>query len=189
MSTTTNTAAALHVVNQYNDAGKALIGAYRAGASRLLGTGASRYSAFLDGRRIPMVSDEAKARLLNAQAKVTSFLENRLDVDTGRVIALMDRVANGATSGIESLANATARVETQFGGSVINTVGRAYQPIADISVKLADTVAAGAKKLESRATDNGVNAKVVKAVKTVKAEKVAEVKSAVSRAKRAVRKA
>ena len=189
MSTTNNTAAAIHVVNQYNDAGKALIGAYRAGANRLLGAATTRYSAFIDSSRLPMLGDDAKARLVDTQAKVTGFLKSRVDADTSRVVALMDSVASRTTNGIESFANAAERVETKLGASVVNTFGRAYQPIADISVKLADTVAAGAKKLEARAADNDVVASVEKAAKTVKTAVVEPVARRASQAKRAVRKA
>jgi hypothetical protein len=50
MSTQNISTAAIHVVGQYNDAGKTLVSAYRAGAHRLLGGAASRYSDFLGKR-------------------------------------------------------------------------------------------------------------------------------------------
>lgn len=166
MSTQNISTAAIHVVGQYNDAGKTLVSAYRAGAHRLLGGAASRYSAFLDARELPMVSDDVKARLLSAQEKVTGFLASRLDIDTSRVVSLMDRVATGATSGIESIANIAARVEAPLGASVVNAFNRVHQPIADVSVKIADTIAAGAKKIESRvAGEAAVAEEAVKAAK------------------------
>ena len=167
MSTQTISTAAIHVVGQYNDAGKTLVNAYRAGVHRLLGGAASRYSAFLGARELPMVSEDVKARLLGAQEKVTGFLANRLDIDTSRVVALMDRVATGATSGIESIANVAARVEAPLGASVVSAFDRVHQPIADISVKIADTVAAGAKKIETRVAGNG---EAVAKEETVKAK-------------------
>lgn len=166
MSTQNISTAAIHVVGQYNDAGKTLVSAYRAGAHRLLGGAASRYSAFLDARELPMVSDDVKARLLSAQEKVTGFLASRLDIDTSRVVSLMDRVATGATSGIESIANIAARVEAPLGASVVNAFNRVHQPIADVSVKIADTIAAGAKKIESRvAGEAAIAEETVKAAK------------------------
>jgi hypothetical protein len=122
MSTQNISSAAIHVIGQYNDAGKTLVNAYRAGAHRLLG----------------------------AHNKVTGFLTKRIDIDTGRMVALMDRFAETATSGIESVAKAAARVEAPLTTSVINAFARVHQPIASVSVKIADTVAAGAKKIESR---------------------------------------
>ncbi|SCK58338.1 hypothetical protein VAR608DRAFT_6220 [Variovorax sp. HW608] len=118
MSTQNISSAAIHVVGQYNDAGKTLVNAYRAGAYRLLGG--------------------------------TGFLAKRVDIETGRLVALMDRFAESATSGIESIAKAAARVEAPLTTSVINAFARVHQPIASASVKIADTVAAGAKKIERR---------------------------------------
>ena len=155
MSTQSISSAALHVIGQYNDAGKTLLNVYRTGAHRLLGGAASRYNSFLGQRDLPLVNEDAKAKLLGAHEKVTGFLTNRIDVDTGRVVDLMDRMAAKATSGIESLAKATARIEESLGASVVNTFARVNQPIADVSIKIADTVAAGAKKIESRVAGTG----------------------------------
>jgi hypothetical protein len=179
MSTQTISTAAIHVVGQYNDAGKTLVSAYRTGAHRLLGGAASRYSAFLGERELPMVSEDIKARLIGAHEKVTGFLANRLDIDTSRVVNLMDRVATGATSGIESIANVVARVEAPLGASVLETLNRVNQPIADVSVKIADKIAAGAKQLESRVAGTTEAAPVVKAAK-------AKAKTATRRAVRTV---
>lgn len=167
MSTQSISTAAIHVVGQYNDAGKTLVSAYRAGAHRLLGGAASRYSAFLDARELPMVSDDDKARLLSAQEQVTGFLANRLDIDTSSIVALMDRVATGATNGIESIASIAARIEAPLGASAMNAFHSVHQPIADVSVKIADTVAAGAKQIESRVSGND---NAVAKEKTVKAK-------------------
>ncbi|MDL9999981.1 hypothetical protein QTI24_15290 [Variovorax sp. J22P240] len=165
MSTQNISTAVIHVVGQYNDAGKTLVSAYRTGAHRLLGGAASRYSDFLGKRELPLVSEDIKTRLLGAQEKVTGFLANRLDIDTSRVVNLMDRVATGATSGIESIANVVARVEAPMGASVIETLNRVHQPIADVSVKIADKIAAGAKQIESRVAGTTTTAEVVKTVK------------------------
>ncbi|MDM0077420.1 hypothetical protein QTH90_23640 [Variovorax sp. J2P1-59] len=181
MSTQNISTAAIHVVGQYNDAGKTLVSAYRTGAHRLLGGAASRYSEFLGKRELPLLNEDIKARLLGAQEKVTGFLAKRLDIDTSRVVNLMDRVATGATSGIESVANVVGRVEAPLGTSVINTLARVHQPIATVSVKIADTIASGAKKIESRVAGTGT-AEVVKTVK-------AKAKPVTRRAVRTTRKA
>ena len=103
MTNTTLSSVAVHVVGRYNEAGKTLVAAYRAGGHRVLGSTAARY----------------------AQAqKVTEFLATRLDADTGRVIDVLDRVAAVTTNGIES--------------------------ISALTVKIADQVADGAKKIEAR---------------------------------------
>ncbi|MDH6170391.1 hypothetical protein M2282_005561 [Variovorax boronicumulans] len=185
MSTqTTLASAAIHVVGQYNDAGKTLVGAYRTGVHRLLGGAASRYSNFLGSRQIPLVSEQIKANLIGAQEKVNGFLANRLDIDTSRIVSVMDRVAAGTTSGIETVAGRVARVESPVVTSVLNTLNAVNQPIATVSVQIADRIAAGAKQIETRVA--GVDAEIAKPVRTVK-PKAAVAKKPVRRA--AARKA
>jgi hypothetical protein len=165
MTTQTISTAAVHVVGQYNEAGKTLVGAYRAGVHRLLNGAASRYTDFLGQRQLPLLNDGIKARLIGTQEKINGFLANRLDIDTSRVVSVMDRVAAGTTSGIESVAKVAARVESPMGSSVLNTLGSLHMPIANVSVQIADKIAAGAKQIESRVAGDTTAAKVVKTVK------------------------
>ncbi|MBO9648097.1 MAG: hypothetical protein J7605_06260 [Variovorax sp.] len=165
MSTQNISSAAIHVVGQYNDAGKTLLNAYRTGAHRLLGGVASHYNSFFEGRELPLIDEDAKARLLGAYEKVTGFLTNRVDIDTGRALALMDRAAETATSGIESLAQASARVEESLGSSIAEVVQHVHEPIASLSVKIADAVAASAKIVESRVAGTAAASQEVETVK------------------------
>jgi len=142
--------AAIHVVGQYNDAAKTLVGAYRAGVHRVLNGASARTAQFLDGRQVPLVTEGIKARLIETQEKAHGFLANRLDIDTSRVVNLMDRVATGTTGGIESVAKLAARVESPLGTTVLNKISDIQMPVAKISMKLADKVVAGAKKIEER---------------------------------------
>jgi len=184
MSTQTSIAsAAVHVVGQYNDAGKTLVGAYRAGVHRLLGGAASRYSDFLGSRQIPLVSEQVKANLIGAQEKINGFLANRVDIDTGRIVSVMDRVAAGTTSGIEAVAGRVARVESPVATSVINAIGARNQPLATVSVQIADRIVAGTKQNEARVSGAEEAAKPVRTVKA----KAAAAKKPVRRA--AARKA
>lgn len=179
---TTLASAALHVVGQYNDAGKTLVGAYRTGVHRLLGGAASRYSEFLGARQIPMVSEDIKARLIGAQEKVNGFLANRLDIDTSRIVNAMDRVAAGTASGIETVAGRVAGVQSPVVTSVVNTLSALNRPMANVSVQIADRIAAGARQIEVRVSGE----EAAQPVRTVKA-KAAVAKKPVRRA--AARKA
>jgi hypothetical protein len=165
MSTQNFSSIAIHVVGQYSDAGKTLVSAYRTGAHRLLNGATSRYSQFLGARELPLVSESVKAKLIGAQEKINGFLANRLDIDTSRIVAVLDRVASGATSGIESVANAAARVESPLGTSVLNTLNSIHLPIANVSMQIADKVAAGAKQIEGRVAGSASAAGVAKTVK------------------------
>jgi len=161
--------AAIHVIGQYNDAGKTLVGAYRAGVHRLLGGAASRSTEFLGSRQIPLVSEQVKANLLGAQEKINGFLANRLDIDTGRIVSVMDRVAAGTTSGIEAVAGRVAGVESPIVTSVVKTLNALNQPMANVSVQIADRVAAGARQIEVRVSGTEES----KPVRTVKAKAAA----------------
>ena len=180
MSTQNLSSVAIHVVGQYNDAAKTLVGAYRAGAHRLLGGAASRYSEFLGNRQLPMVSDKIKTNLISAQEKVNGFLTNRLDIDTGRVVSVMDRMAAGTTSGIESVANAAARVEAPMVSTLLQQLTAFNLPVANLSAQIADRIAAGAKQIEVRVAGNE-EAPVERTVK-------AKTQAAVKPVRRAVRK-
>lgn len=158
-------AIAIHVIGQYNDAGKTLVSAYRSGAHRLLDGAASRYGQLLGKRRLPLVGEDLKTRLIGAQEKVSGFLARRLDADTGRVVSVMDRVATGATSGIASVANVAARVESPLGASVLNTLGSLHMPIAKVSMQIADRMAAGARQIETRVAGTTTVAGKVKTVR------------------------
>jgi hypothetical protein len=156
MSTQNFATAAIHVVGRYNEAGRTLVSAYRTGAHRLLNGAASGYGRLLGQRQLPLLNDDIKARLVGAQEKVNGFLASRLDIDTSRVVNAMDRVATGATSGIESAAHLAARVESPFGNAVLGTLHGLHMPIAQVSVRIADRIAAGAKQLEARAAGGTV---------------------------------
>ena len=164
MTTQNLSTVAIHVVGQYNDAGKTLVSAYRTGVHRLLNGAASRTSQFLGKRQLPLMGEDIKARLIGAQEKVNGFLANRLDIDTSRVVNAMDRVATGTTGGITSVADAAARIESPLGTSVLNTLGSLHMPIANVSMQIADKIAAGAKQIESRVAGTPA-AKVVRTAK------------------------
>jgi len=148
--TTTISSAAIHVVGRYNEAGKTLVGAYRAGGHRLLSGTAARY--------------------VRVQS-VTDFLATRLDADTGRVIEVMDRVAAASTSGIETVAARAAQIESPLAATVIKTVTAINLPIATLTAQIADQVAAGAKQIEARVAGAEVQAPVRAVKKAATARK------------------
>lgn len=130
MTTQTLSSVAIHVVGRYNEAGKTLVGAYRTGAHRLL--------------------DGVAERFAPAQ-KVTDFLSERLDIDTDRVVAVMDRIAAANTNGIETVADRFAKIESPVATSLISTITKLNLPMYNVSAQIADSVAEGAKQIETRA--------------------------------------
>ena len=143
MSTQNLSSVALHVVGQYNEAGKTLVSAYRTGAHRVLGGVASRFAPV---------------------QKATDFLASRLDIDTSRVVNVMDRVAAASTNGIEAVADRAARIESPIATSMMNTFTAINLPIANVSAQIADKIAEGAKSIETRVAGT-TEAKVVRTVK------------------------
>ena len=171
MSTSTLSSVAVHVVGQYNEAGKHLVGAYRSGALRAIGAVngvATRYNEFLGKRELPLMSEQIKSGLVTAQEKVTGFLSERLARDTDFVAKAMDTVAERTTGGIQYLANAASRVESELGKSAITALSAVHMPAATISKLVADKVAEGARQIEVRVA--GEQADAAEVVTTVKAK-------------------
>lgn len=144
MSTQNLSSVAVHVIGQYNEAGKTLVSAYRTGAHRVLGGVASRFGRV---------------------QKATDFLASRLDIDTSRIVNAMDRVAAASTNGIEAVAGRAAQIESPVATSVMNTVTTLNLPIATLSARIADKVAEGAKAIEAR-VGGTTQAKVVRTART-----------------------
>lgn len=157
MTTQTLSSVAVHVVGQYNEAGKTLVSAYRTGAHRVLGGVASRLNSF------------------SRVQKATDFLANRLDIDTSRVVNVMDRVAAASTHGIEAVAGRVAQVESPVATSVMTTMTALNMPVYTLSAKLADKVVEGARAIEGRVAGSD--------------DVVSTVKAKASTGRRAVRKA
>jgi len=175
---------AIHVVSQYNEAGKTLVRAWRAGARRLLAGAASRYNGFVGERELPLVNEDLKTRMLGAQEKLGSFLADRLEIHSKRMVAVLDSIQADATSCIQSISGIVPRMEAPLGNSLLEVLDRINQPIAKVSAKIADTLAEGARKIETRALGTTVDPE---GPKTVKAK--ARPASRSVRAASAVRKA
>lgn len=162
MSTQNLSSIAVHVVGQYHEAGKTLVGAYRTGARRLLDGAASRYGQM---------------------QKVSEFLANRLEVDTGRVVSVLDQLAEAGTKGIEAVAGRAARIESPLATSLMSTFSAIQLPIANVQAQIADKIVEGARKLETRVA--GAEEAATEPAAEVKGAAVAVAKTA----RRASRKA
>ncbi|MFT4267998.1 MAG: hypothetical protein QM586_12390 [Xenophilus sp.] len=147
---TTDTATSLHaiaidVVGQYNAAGKHLLGAWRTGAQRLLDGAAARTPA-----APAFVGEKIGQQLADAQAKFNGFLAGRLEKDAALAAKVMDIVADRTTGGIQAVADAAQKVKGEPGVSLLNTLRALHLPLAQISLKVADSIATGAGQLEAR---------------------------------------
>lgn len=150
MTTQTLTSVALDVVGQYNQAGKQLVRAYRAGTERAVGAVNERFASTVNARSLPLVTDSVKHSLIQAQQQVAGVVSLGLSVSANGADIAIDQVALRVNNGIERLSNTTARVENAFGTSALNKVGAFAMPVACVSLELANAVAQGSKRLSER---------------------------------------
>ena len=111
MSNQTFTSVAINVVGQYNQAGKQLVHAYRAGSERVVRNVNERFAAILDARSLPLVTDGVKSSLIDAQQVLSGFVSSGVAMGTDRADTGIDNVARGVKSDRESDAAAGARDE------------------------------------------------------------------------------
>lgn len=129
MSTQELSSIALRVVDQYQEAGRSLVNAYRNGAQRMI---------------------DRAAPLQGQSRKVSDFLSSRLKTDTDRVASLIDAVANAQTRGIETLTSQVTKVEQTGTVAILDMFAALQLPQAKLSEQIAIKVAEGAKSIEAR---------------------------------------
>ena len=170
MSSQTLSAVAIHVVDQYSNAGKHLNQAYRTGVERLVGGANARYASFLQNRSIPLVNEQVKSDLINAQHMLAGFLLRGVHAGSDRTAQAIDTVSTRATSGIQALASTATRVESAFDTTALDTVRTLNMPAATLAAQLAEKIVQGAKAVESRvgtASDEEITTVVAKPARRV----------------------
>lgn len=178
MSTQTLTSVAMNVVGQYNQAGKQLVRAWRAGTGRAVGAVNERFASTVNASSLPLVTDDVKTSLIDAQQQAAGIVAFGLGLPASGADIGIDQVARRVNNGIERISETTARVEMAFGTSALEKVGVFALPMAYVSLELATVVAEGSKRLSERvaANDEGI---VITAAK----------KAATKRVQRATRRA
>ena len=151
MSTQTLSSVATSVVGQYSQVGKLIVGAYRSGAQRIVQGANTRYAAFVSGRSLPLVSDEVKASLIDAQQHIAGLVANGIAGGSDRAEQAIELLAGGVTGGIERVAATAGRVESVFNTKAVSTVGTlAIMPAAQVSLEIAKRAVEGTKRLAAR---------------------------------------
>ena len=141
---------ATHVVDQYSAAGKTLNQAYRATVERVLGNAKSRLITALEARSLPLVNDQVKSDLVNAQDVLSGFMLKGVQTAYDRADQAIDAIATRANSGIQSVDSTIARVESAFKIGNLDAVRALCAPAATLASQVADKIAEGAKALEAR---------------------------------------
>jgi hypothetical protein len=155
---------AINVVGQYNQAGKQLVNAYRAGSDRVVRNVNERFAAMLDARSLPLVTETVKSSLIDAQQVLSGFVTSSVAMGSDRAESGIDNVARGVKTGIEGLAGAGARIETALNVQALDTVSTLALPLAQVSLEIAHRVAKGSKRVSERVAGDEVIAAPVKAV-------------------------
>ena len=168
MNTQSLSSVAHHVVDQYSQIGKLVVGTYRTGAQRLITGANSRYVSLLQGRELRLVNDAIKANLINVQTKIAEALVGGITAGTGRADQAIDFVTAGANGGIKRAVAAVDRVEAALNTTALTSVGKITLPVAQVSLEIANRAVEGAQRLSTRVigAESGV-AEAVVAVKTV----------------------
>jgi len=186
MSTQTLTSIATTVVDQYNQAGKQLVRAYRRGSERAVGAVSERFAATVNAGTLPLVTDGVKAGLIGAQQRVAGAVSFGVEIGANGADLTIDQVARRVTSGIERVSGATSRVDGLLGTPALERVGSLALPVANVSLEIANAVAEGSKRLSDRVAGSVAVPAKKAARKAVK--KVAR-KPAAKRAQRGTRRA
>ena len=121
MTTQSLAAVASDIVGQYSQAGKHIVDAYRSGAQRLVIGANTRYVTFLKSGALPLVTDDAKARLFKVQTKITGLVEQGINTGSDRAEQAIDFVAGGVNGGIQRMAAAADRVPASWGCPKLRT--------------------------------------------------------------------
>jgi hypothetical protein len=185
MSTQSFSSVAHHVVGQYGEIGKILVGTYRTGATRLVNGANTRYVSFLKSRKLPLVTDSVKASLIDAQTKFASMVEGGIVDGTGRAEQAIDLVAGGVNGGIKRAVATVERVESALNTTAITTVGRLTLPVAQVSLAIANRAVEGTKRLSARVI--GAESEVKEAVATTQRVVKRTARKTVGTARKAVR--
>ena len=148
--TTPLTTVAHHVVGQYSETAKLLVGAYRTGAQRLVAGANTRYVSFLNSRTLPLVNDAVKASLIDVQTRIAEMVEGSIATGTGRVEQAIDLVAGGVNVGLTRAKATVERVESAFNTQALSTVGQLSMPVAQVSLQIANRTVEGTKRLSAR---------------------------------------
>ena len=154
MSTQTLSSVAMNVVGQYNEAGKQLVHAWRTGTERAVGAVNERFASAVNTRSLPLVTDDVKASLIDAQRQITGIVSFGMGLGASGADIALDQVALRVSNGIVRVADTTNRVETAFNTSALDKVGVFAMPVAYVSLELANVAVQGSKRLSERVAGN-----------------------------------
>jgi len=177
MSQTLNSIA-IDVVSQYGEAAKHLVDAYRIGSERTISGIGAGYPRLVEGRSLPLVTDELKTALVDTEKRMSNLAVGAINRAAERTQAVVERVMHRAVEGMEAFGHRTAWANEMF---VVEAVRTINMPAAKFSLGIANRANQATALLSERVATFGK--------RMPKAGATQGVKAAAKRARRAVRKA
>lgn len=172
-------AATVDTLNQYNQAAKHLVAAYRFGTARLMNGAAERYETFVTGRSL--LSEGVKEQLIGAEQKAGNAMLGVVSMVADKADDLADMVAQRAVAGLAKIDEKTAWSREV---ALINKLREVNLPVAKASLKLAEGVNDATRRLSERvAGEPAVVVETKKAVRKVKTSAKAAAKTATTKAR------
>jgi hypothetical protein len=138
---------ALDAVCNYDAATKQLAGAWRARTSRVVDAGNRRFASFVAARSIPLVSQDVKGCLIQAEMQIAGLVARAIDLPalgTEKAIGLW---AKGLTRSIDFVAGKTSNIDSPVATRTLETLGKLALPGVQLANELASTISARAKRL------------------------------------------
>jgi hypothetical protein len=152
MSTQNLSSVAINVVDQYSEAGKTLVHAYRVSSKRAVNAVTTRFESAVNARSLPLVTETVKANMIGAEQKITGVVARGVNRGANGADYTIDQAARVANGGIERLSSAGARVEKFIGATAVQKVNTLALPAATVSLQIANFVAESSKFLSERVT-------------------------------------
>ena len=139
-------AIATDVVGHYGNAAKNLVAAYRTVSERAIAASGSRYAKLVD--RLPLVTDENKARLVAAERRVAESVGEGVTRIADGYDRGIEFVSGQAVKGLEAFAERTDWTKKMF---VVETARRIQMPAAKLSLEIASRIDEATSTLNARA--------------------------------------
>jgi len=169
---------AIDVVNQYGEAAKHLVDAYRIGTERTIGGIGAGYARLIERRSLPLLTDELKTALIDTEKRMSNLAVDAVNRAAERAQGAVDGVAHRAVEGLAAFGHRTAWADDMF---VVETVRKINMPAAKLSLRIANRANRATARLSERVASFGK--------RTAKVGTTHRVKAATKRARRAVHKA
>lgn len=153
MNTKTNSsikdlgAVAVQAVESYGKTGKVMANAYCNGVRRAVERAGAGYGQW-------QVEENIRNQMADAHRQWNGFVVDRAETDTQNAIAMIDKVTETMTQGIDTMTTQMQAINVPGMQALMESVSALNMPLAQLSVKIADQMAAGVQQMEAHMAEN-----------------------------------